>query len=746
MKLFSLIILTIITESLQAQMVSAKYLIPEPVSVIEQPGSYLVSEEIPIKFAIEFKAAADLFVAAIKNSEWKTNKKGQSRKLNAGLQINKYVGSRIADANKYTIIIKETGIYIQAGSKLSAIQAVQSLVQLILLQPDKNVIPCCVINDYPQFSYRGLMLDVSRNFFSVSYVKKLISVLSFYKLNNLHLHLADDAGWRLAIDQYPALTRQAAWRSQKTWKDWWKGDRSYAIEASPTAFGGYYSKNDIRALIQYASDRGINIIPEIEFPAHSGEVIAMYPQLGCLGVSDKQSEFCLGNDSTYIFFENVLKEVFALFPSTYIHIGGDEASTGHWKKCSRCQEMMRLHQLKDEQALQSYAIKKIAAFIKAYGKKMIGWDEIVEGGLADDATVMSWRGEAGGIKAAQMKHDVIMTPGGYLYLDAYQQDPATQPEAIGGYLPIKKLYNYYPVPAKMDTTQQSHFIGLQGNLWTEYIPDETQADYMLFPRLLALSEIAWRDKDRNWDKFHERLQMQYPLLKKWQINYCPPSPQVSIDAKIDIATAKASITLSSEQWQPNIFYTLDGTTPNTLSHPYKGPFVVNSTAQLRAGIITNEKLQGTPAAYNIDMHKALGKKVNYLQKYNSSYPAAGTASLTDGQKGGLTYGDGFWQGFTNDIELVIDLEKEMEIQEVRANFMQLTGPGVYMPLFTAISVSNDGIHYTDPQKDVNTINEKDPALIFKTFKMQVNGWRGRYLKFFAKNQAGFLFVDEVVVE
>ena len=745
MKLISLIISVIITHSVAAQMISAKYLIPEPVSVIEQPGTYFMSSQMPIKCAFELKAAADLFIDAIKHNEWKTNKKSQPKKLNAGLQINKYVGSRSADANKYTIIIKETGINIQAGSKLSAIQAVQSLVQLILLQPDKNTIPCCVINDHPQFSYRGLMLDVSRNFFSASYVKKLINVLSFYKLNNLHLHLADDAGWRLAIDQYPALTHQAAWRPQKTWKAWWNGDRNYDTEASPTAFGGYYSKKDIQSLIQYASDKGINIIPEIEFPAHAGEVIAMYPQLGCLGVTDKQSEFCLGNDSTYIFYENVLKEVFALFPSPYIHIGGDEASTAHWKKCNRCQEMMRLHQLKDEHALQSYAIKKIAAFIKAQGKKMIGWDEIVEGGLADDATVMSWRGEAGGIKAAEMKHDVIMTPGGYLYLDAYQQDPTTQPEAIGGYLPIKKLYHYYPVPANMDSVQQNHIIGLQANLWTEYIPDEAQADYMLFPRLLALSEIAWHDKKRNWDRFHERLQLQYPLLKKWDINYCPPSPQVTIEAKIDIPTAKATISLSSEQWQPHIFYTLDGTTPDALAHPYKGPFFVNSTAQLRAGIITNEKLQGTPAAYNIDMHKALGKKVNYLQKYNSSYPAGRMAALTDGQKGGLTYGDGYWQGFTNDIEIVIDLEKEIDIQEVRANFMQLTGPGVYMPLYTAISVSNDGFHFSEPKKELNTINDKDPSLIVKIFKMPVIGWRGRYLKFFAKNQAGFLFVDEVVV-
>ena len=738
-----LLLIPVFTKS---QLLSAKFIIPKPASVISDPGAF--------HFSTRTKIIADkLFIETaglLSESMGISSKNIESGAPSNTVDIIRILRKQPIGKNnnpEYAIKITIDSIHIESASVIGAIHAVQSISQLAILQTSFGSIPCGRIVDYPEFTYRGLMLDVSRNFFSISYIKKLLGLMSLYKLNNLHLHLTDDAGWRLEITKYPELTNYAAWRPQRTWKEWWKADRSYASAADPLAYGGFYTKADIKEIIQYARMRGINLIPELEFPGHSGEVVATYPNLGCRGTNGKQSEYCLGNDSTFLFFENVLSEVIDLFPSPYIHIGGDEADQKNWRKCPKCRERMRVNHLKDEKELQSYAIKRLEKFISSKGRKLIGWDEILDGGLAESATVMSWRGEAGGISAAKMSHDVIMTPGAYMYFDAYQQDPATQPEAIGGYLPIEKVYQYNPVPAVLEKEKQKYIKGVQANLWTEYIPTMEQADYMLFPRMLALSEVGWTNNaNKIWDDFTERMQPHYAILKKFSVNYCRPSYQVQIDTKTDTKERTSLVTLHSEQWLPKIYYTLDGSTPSQNAIKYSGPFQISGSANLRASILRDGKPQGNPASYDIDIHKAIGKKITYLKKYSTSYPAASEATLTDGLKGGLTYSDGRWQGFETDMDLIIDLEEITPLQVIRSRFMQLIGPGVYMPDYIEVSVSEDGKQYSPVKRCTNDISIKDPSLLFKIFTVDLTGFKARYVRFFAKNHSGFLFTDEIVVD
>ena len=741
-----LALLLLIPVFTKSQLLSAKFIIPKPVSVISDPGVFHFSSQTKIIADKSFIETAGLLSESMGISA--NHIESRLTKNVAGivriLRKQPIVGN---NRPEYTINIAVDSIHIESASVIGAIHAVQSISQLALLQTSFGSIPCGKIADYPELNYRGVMLDVSRNFFPISYIKKLLGLMSLYKLNNLHLHLTDDAGWRLEITKYPELTNHAAWRPQRTWKEWWKADRSYASAADPLANGGFYTKSDIKEIIQYASLRGINLIPELEFPGHSGEVVATYPELGCTGTNGKQSEYCLGNDSTFLFFENVLSEVIDLFPSPYIHIGGDEADQKNWRKCPKCRERMRVNHLKDEKELQSYAIKRLERFISSKGRKLIGWDEILDGGLAASATVMSWRGEAGGISAAKMNHDVIMTPGAYMYFDAYQQDPSTQPEAIGGFLPIEKVYQYNPLPSVLEKEKQQYIKGVQANLWTEYIPTMEQADYMLFPRMLALSEVAWTNNaNKIWDDFNERMQPHYAILKKFSVNYCRPSYQVQIDTKTDSKERTSQVTLHSEQWLPEIYYTTDGSIPSLNAKKYNGPFRISGSANLRASILRDGKPQGKPASYDIDIHKALGKKITYLKKYSASYPAAFEATLTDGLKGGLTYSDGRWQGFDTDMDLIIDLEEITPLQVLRSRFMQLTGPGVYMPDYIEVSVSADGREFSPVKSCANDVSLNDPSLLFKVFEVDLTGLKGRYIRFFAKNHSGFLFTDEIVVD
>jgi hexosaminidase len=644
-----------------------------------QDGEFPLGQIIDLYYTEEFASNTELLREVpglqIGNSEQIKKLKKQH---NQGLRLLKAEEFDHVDPNGYLLEIDENGILLKAHSAKAMLPGIYSLVQLSYLN-DLKFLPYVKIEDKPRFSYRGMHLDVSRNFMPFNFLKKYIDLLALYKFNYFHWHLTDGAGWRLEIKQYPELTQKAAWRTHMLWKDWWNNGRQYVDQGSPNASGGYYTQDQARELVAYAEKRGITIIPEIEMPGHSEEVLAVYPELSCTGKPYTQGEFCLGNEKTYQFLKNVLDEVLAIFPSQYIHIGGDEADKSHWKNCSKCQALMQKDSLKSENELQSYAIKQMDEYLQSKGRKLIGWDEILQGGLSDGATVMSWRGEEGGIQAANAGHDVIMTPGGYLYFDGYQTDPRTQPEAIGGYLPLEKVYSYNPIPEELPEDKRKHILGAQANIWTEYIPNAQLVEYMAFPRALALSEVVWTDQEnRSWKDFQKRLQQQYKILQKLEVNYYRPSYNVINKVEFDSAQVKNTVSLSSEQFIPNIKYTIDGSEPNGGSTVYNLPIELSKSAVIKAASFIDSTRVSPIETIELDLHKAIGKEVKYNIPWEG-YPAQENRTLTNGIKGTLSYQDGQWQGFTKGIDIVVDFERREEIKSVGLNFMQIPGPGVYFP-------------------------------------------------------------------
>lgn len=583
----------------------------------------------------------------------------------------------------YVLTATDKNVEVQATTGAGLFYGVQTILQMT---KDANKVALGTITDEPRFEYRGMMLDVSRHFFGLDFVKKQIDAMAYYKMNRLHIHLTDAAGWRIEIKKYPRLTNFAAWRSGATWKEWWNGDRKYVEEGSEGAYGGYFTQDQCREIVEYAKKHYITVIPEIEMPSHSEEVLTAYPELSCTHVPYKQADFCVGNEKTFEFLENVLLEVMEIFPSEYIHVGGDEASKQSWKTCPLCQARMKKEGLKDVDELQSYLIHRIEVFLNKHGRNLLGWDEILEGGLAPNATVMSWRGVEGGLKAIEGGHRAIMSPGGYCYFDSYQDAPHTQPEAIGGYLPLKKVYSYDPIPESFTPEQAKLMYGVQANLWAEYIPTPEHLEYMIYPRILALAEVAWSAvANKNYDDFHAR------ALKA-----------------VDELRAKG-------------YNTFD---------------------------LKNE-VGNRPGADKPVEHLGIGKKVTYAEGHNyySGYTAGGDDALVNGTLGGWSYSDQLWQGFLKDIDLTIDLEKETPIKSVNADFMQICGPGVFMPKQVIVSVSNDGQEFTELAKVDHQV-VKDDAVTFKTF-----GWEGevnaRYVRYQAtidRNFGGFLFVDEIVIK
>ena len=435
----------------------------------------------------------------------------------------------------YLLDITTRAIEVKAKSSRGIFYAIQTLRQLLPPQVEGQEkmdaadlsVPCVRIEDQPRFPYRGLHLDVGRHFFPKEFILRYLDLMALYKFNTFHWHLTEDQGWRIEIKKYPKLTQTGSCRKETVvghWKS--KGENEY----DGKEYCGYYTQEDVKEVVAHAKDLYITVIPEIEMPGHSLAALASYPSLGCTGGPYEVAThwgvfkdiYCAGNDSTFKFLEDVLTEVMDLFPSHYIHIGGDEAPKDRWKKCPKCQARIKAEGLKDEHELQSYFIRRIEKFLNAHGRDIIGWDEILEGGLAPNATVMSWRGIKGGIAAAKQHHDVIMTPTNYCYLDYYQGDKEKEPLAIGGFLPLEKVYAYEPVPEELTSEEAKYILGAQGNVWTEYMPTEDIVEYMVYPRACALSEVAWTlPQEKNYEDFLARLKGNLEHLKVMGVKYRP---------------------------------------------------------------------------------------------------------------------------------------------------------------------------------------------------------------------------------
>lgn len=654
------------------------------------------------------------------------------------------VDPELTSAEGYELSVTKEGIVLRAATEAGLFYGKQTLSQL--LTPDG--IPCVTITDDPRFQYRGMHLDVSRHFFPKEEVLKLLDVMSFYKLNTLHMHLTDAGGWRVQMDKYPKLTTETAFRTESDWRKWWDGrDRKYLPEGTPGAYGGYYTKDDMRDIVAHAASRHITVLPEVEFPGHSEEVLFAYPELSCSGIPYKDGDFCVGNPQSFVFMEDVLSEMIDLFPSEYIHIGGDEAGKQAWKSCPKCQALMKEKGMKSIDELQSYMIHRAEEFLISKGRKLIGWDEILEGGLAPEATVMSWRGEEGGIRSARMGHDVVMTPGNYLYLDFYQADPKTQPYAIGGYTPIKKVYSYNPVPSDSLTADQAkHILGVQGNTWTEYIQTPEHLEYMMYPRALAVAEIGWTpQEERSWDDFKPRMNAHIPLLHKRGINAFSLSDELEVTMQVDTLKKQIEVQLDAEKYPAEIRYTTDGTTPDASSLLYEKPVIVKDSAHLVAALFKDGQLQGTPTEKKVDYHRAINKPIQFNSNLYPGYMAGGEKALLDGYRGGLTYLDGRWQGYLVDLDCVVDMEQSTDIHHVSIRFMQLIGPGVYQPGSVELLTSEDGVNYTSRGSVATTIPATDPDLLFQEYRFDGN-WKARYVRLKAPlANKGFTFADEIVI-
>ena len=671
---------------LTAHSLKAQSVIPVPLKMEQGTGCFLLSENTKLYINLQ-GLEAQLLENCLQALpvHLKKGKKKDTQNILSLLITEK--NHQLPSPESYTLSVTPQQILIRATSGAGLFYGVQTLLQLA--QPSgagSYSIASVEIEDTPRFAYRGLMLDVSRHFSTKEFIKKQIDALAYYKINRLHLHLTDAAGWRLEIKKYPLLTEFAAWRTDPTWKQWWNGGRKYVRFDVPGAYGGYYTQDDIREILEYARQHYITVIPEIEMPSHSEEVLAAYPQLSCSGEPYKNSDFCVGNEETFTFLENVLTEVMELFPSEYIHVGGDEAGKSAWKTCPKCQKRMKDEHLANVDELQSYLIYRIEKFLNNHGRHLLGWDEILQGGIAPNATVMSWRGEEGGIAAVTSGHRAIMTPGAYCYLDSYQDAPYSQPEAIGGYLPLKKVYSYNPVPASLTAEQAKLVYGVQGNLWVEYIPTPEHVEYMIYPRILALAETAWSAPERkSWPDFHTR----------------------ALSAVADLQ-AKGY-------------------------HPFD----------------LKKEIGSRPESLQSVSHLALGKKVIYNSPYSSHYPAQGNTALTDGIRGDWTYGDGSWQGFISDnrLDVTIDMEKETSIHSVTAAFMQVVGAEVFLPETVVISISDDGTHFTELRKQHFEVSKETP-IRFTDISWQGEA-KGRYVRYQAQAGSefgGWIFTDEIIVK
>ena len=669
-------------------------IIPQPSEIIFNDGHFVLNEFTGIVYTDDFKVSGEFLKSYIQ--------KGLDVNLNGPHKI-KFIQDLNLSAESYILNINKNSIDIKARSDQGAFYAVQSLRQLLPPAFENKTflstpvtIPCVSINDNPEFSYRGMHLDVGRHLFSVDFIKKYIDALAMLKMNTFHWHLTEDQGWRIEIKKYPKLQEVAAYRQETLIGHY--NDQPHQFDNQK--YGGYYTQNEIKDIVQYANSRFITVIPEIELPGHSQAAIAAYPTLGCTDEPVKVAtkwgvfeEIYCPKEYTFTFLEDVLDEVMALFPSKYIHIGGDEAPKMRWKNCDHCTELILREGLKNEHELQSYFISRIEKYLNSKGRQIIGWDEILEGGLAPNATVMSWRGVTGAVEAAKQQHHVIMTPTSHCYFDYYQSENEQEPLAIGGYLPLEKVYNFNPIPHELNDAEAKFVLGAQGNVWTEYMSTSAQVEYMVFPRILAMSETVWSKQElKNYANFIKRVENFHERLDLLNINYA--NHLYEIQGKLISNNQGLNYNLKTVTEGKTIRYTLDNSEPISSSKIYSNSIPIKESVQVTAALFNLSGKLGKTFSQYINLHKGVGENIAIDTEINESYSGSGVQGLVNGISGSDSrYGDKEWLGFSGkDIEITIDFNEITQINSIKTRFYNGHGQWIYAPTHLFVTYDNEEPH------------------------------------------------------
>ncbi len=718
--------------------------VPKPDSIVYKEGAFIFSSTTILSHDESLAKLADYLSDQMKFFTGISPEAGRHSETKKSNFISLSLDSVSAPSNPegYMLDVSPERIALRARTEAGLFSGIQTLLQLFpvvdsMARQKSYSVPCCTIIDYPRFEWRGLNLDCCRHFITKDFIKRYIDLLAYYKFNVFHWHLTDDQGWRIEIKQYPKLTQIGAWRK----------------DSNGNVYGGFYTQEDIKEIVAYAQSRFITVVPEIEMPGHCMAALAAYPEYSCTGGPFQvptawgifRDVYCPGKDSTFTFLDNILSEVMTLFPSHYIHIGGDEVLKDRWKACPYCQRRIKDEGLKDENELQSYFVKRIDKFVESKGREIIGWDEILQGGLAPGATVQSWRGIDGAIQAAQSKHNTIVSPGDYAYLSKSPRE-----------LPLDTVYSFEPVPAGLSRGDAHYVLGTEANMWTEHAPQDS-IDSKMFPRLLALSEVAWtQPAKKNYDDFHGRLDIQYNRLAYLGVDYGLEEKAILFKTNLDTTMNEFNVSLTAAQAGTKIHYTLDGSMPTMASTIYETPIIRQGAFELIARSELRGHLVGNPVNLAFMVSKAINAAVTLKNPYSKKYSAGGPGALVNGVRGTMDFDDGLWQGYDGvDVDAVIDLGKAKEISQAGAGYYQDTDSWIFLPDSVEFSVSNDGINFTDVGVARNGVSEKEPGPLRKDFVVSFDKKMVRYIKMEAKNigvcppwhegagGSAWVFIDEI---